>query len=342
MAQHHTIPKFHLKRWANAAGRIEVVDFETLTVSEEDPKKFFALPDFNRIEAADGSADPWLEYEFLGRLDSDAANLMRQLENIPRPRSHLRQAKNRGWHPTHLLGPKASVRLAMYVGAQAVRSPAWRDAVKQHTAVDMRRFVEEKVEQELATTTDPARIEELKKMQGLRYLVSEISGNQVPHLSGHLAYRLGEVLYQEYVWSVTTIPEAALMLGDDPVLILNRSDPKLCGSYSQVAGAKGFALSLYKDQREMADAAVDVMRNNDLVLLPLDPTRMLVMSSINALILPGRHDAGPASAAGFNLLTRAASRRWVCLPPGHLEAARAAIYKKHPWRQKLDEKSVAA
>jgi hypothetical protein len=50
MAGHHIVPRFHLARWANEAGLIEVYDCVDVEVREEDPQTFFKLPDFNRME----------------------------------------------------------------------------------------------------------------------------------------------------------------------------------------------------------------------------------------------------------------------------------------------------
>lgn len=99
MAGHHIVPRFHLARWANPAGLIEVYDCRELEVREQDPKQFYTLPAFNRMEGADGKDDPWLEHQFLGTLDSDAARIMRQLENAARPRAQVQRIKKRGGIP---------------------------------------------------------------------------------------------------------------------------------------------------------------------------------------------------------------------------------------------------
>lgn len=331
MAAHHVIPRFHLARWANDAGLLEVFHIDELDVREENPRYFYAPQDFNRIEAPAGDDDPWLEHELLGTLDNDASNLMRQLESVPEPRSQVRVTRNRGWHPSQILAPKDSARFAMYVAALAVRSPAWRATVKSHTAAAMGRHVEEQVNCELQECRDPERIEELKKLLGLRYMVADISGNTVPWLSGHLAYRLGEVLYSQYFWAVYRFPIPMLMLGNDPVVIANRDASGPSGSFSQVASARGDVLSVYQDLRLLADDAVETMRGNDFVMVPLDPTRMLVLSSFRQLVLPGRYDADGRVACAFNLLTRKSSTEWVAIPPGHADRVRRAIEDKHPW-----------
>jgi hypothetical protein len=128
-----------------------------------------------------------------------------------------------------------------------------------------------------------------------------------------------------------------LLLSDDPVLIVNFKHPESSGSYSQVATARGEALSVYQDIGKLADDAVEVLRGNDLVMLPLGPQHMLVLARIEHLQFPARYDRPVGAATGFNLLMRKASRRWVLLPPGNAEAARKWIAEKHPWRARLAE-----
>lgn len=306
-----------------------MLDYERLEVREEDPDTFYSLPDFNLMVDAEGNPDGWLEHEFFGGLDNTVSLLLRQLENLPRPKSHLRQVKNRGWHLNHVLSPKSTCALAMYIGAQAVRGPAWREAVRQHTAGAIRDFMGEKVARQLESATDPEELAHLRELQGLRYMVADISGNMVPHLSGHLAYRLGEVLYSDYMWTVLRFPKPVLFLGDDPVLV-SCGARESEGSYSQVATSQGSLFSVYQDVKKTADDAVDVLRGNDFVAMPLDPTRALVLSNIRHMILPGRYDATLDQAQAFNLLMTRASRKWVGVPPGHAEYARRALLNAIP------------
>lgn len=228
-------------------------------------------------------------------------------------------------------------RLAMYLGAQAVRHPAWREAVQQQTAETMRDYVEERVARELANATDPTEIERLKAMQGLRYVVTEISGNRIPHLSAHLSWRLGQVLYEEYSWALVELPKPAFVLADDPLLLINWRKERLIGSYRQVARARGRALSIYKADQAISDDAVAAMRGNDLILFPLDPRRVLMLASLELIAVPGRHDRPLSFATFVNSVSRLACRRWMTVPPGHLEAAQAAIYAAHPWKRRFDE-----
>lgn len=333
MAAHHTVPRFHLSRWTNPDGLLEVLDLRDMAVRDEEPKRFSTIQDFNRIEGPNGEADPWLEHDFLGSLDSDIANLMPQIEGVPSPKSLRRNARQRDWHETHILSPKDSARLAMYLGAQAVRIPAWREALKQHTADEMRRTVDDRVRRELASATDPRRISELNRLVGFRLMVAEISGNQVPHLSGHLAYRLGEVFYREFAWATVSFPHNVVMLGDDPVGLLSIRNPSMNGSYSQVAGACDEALSIYRAPEVTANRAVEVLRDIDLVTLPLDPRRVLLLSRATHLLRPGRYDADVGMAIALNRAMRHACSRWICLPPGSREEAREAIDQEFPWRR---------
>jgi hypothetical protein len=322
-------------RWTNERGLLEVVDRHAMTVTEEDPKRFYALSDFNRMEDSDGNFDPWLEHEFLGSLDNDVANLMPQLENLPNPRSLRKLKRRRDWHPTHILSRSSTVRLAMYVAAQAVRSPTWREAVYSSTAAEIKRYVEEKAQAGLATATDPAEIERLNKLLGLRYLVN-ISGNMMPHLSGHLAYRIGEVLYQRYSWTIWHFPAPVLLLGNDPVLLINRN-PAKNGSFSQVATADSDKLSVWRDIGPAAEHAVAAVQDADFVVLPLDPTRALVLCGFGAGLpqLPGRHEVPLDVAKELNRLMSIASADWLGMPPGHMDVARKQLEERYPWLSRL-------
>lgn len=331
MAVHHIIPRFFLKRWTNARGRLEVANRLDLKVGEEDPARFYALNDFNRMENSDGQDDPWLEHEFLGTLDSDVARFMGELENVPRPPSLIKLKKHRDWHPIHLMSPRKSVRMAMYVGAQAVRSPVWREAVSADTAVDIKRTLEEKVQRDLALASDPAEIERLEKMLGLRYLV-RMEGNTVPHLSGHLSFRLGQVLYERCAWTIWHFSEPTLALGADPVLLLG-DGPQSTGSFSQVATRSGHKLSLWRDLGQAADDAVEILAQAKFVILPIDPTRALVLAQFRGQLppLPGRYDQPRKMAALLNGLMSLASPDWLIMPPGHMDEARRQLHDRYPW-----------
>jgi len=123
-----------------------------------------------------------------------------------------------------------------------------------------------------------------------------------------------------------------LLLGDDPVLIVNLKNPEASGSYSQIATVNGEALSVYQDVAKLADDAVDVLRGSDLAMLPLSPQHMLVLAKIEHLQFPARYDRSLQAATGFNLLMGKASQRWLTLPPGNANAVRTQIAEKYPWR----------
>lgn len=222
----HIVPRFLLARWGDSeTGKIEVADLAARELRHEDPKDFYKLPDFNTSVGADGEPLHWLEQQFLAGLDSDTARYLTRLENLQPPRRHLRAAKKNRWHLNHLTSPRASVRLAMFAAAQAVRSPVWREAVNANTAEAMKRHVEERVQRDLSGTNDPEVRARLEQLLGLRYYADVGGAISLPHLSGHLAYQIGEVLYGEYMWAVHRFPEPWLLLGDDPLLIMNYASP---------------------------------------------------------------------------------------------------------------------
>jgi hypothetical protein len=329
---HHIVPRFHLARWADASGQLDVVDLHALEARREDPKTFNAIPNFNRMETAKGQPDMWLEHEFLAGLDTSVANMRSQIENVPGPRSMVKVKKHRpAWAFNHFMSKKNTVGLAMYVAAQCVRSPAWREMVKLHTADAMKDFIETKVRHDLEHTQDPAERRRLEEMFGLRCMVADISGNTIPHLSGHLAYRLGEVLFTEYFWGVLRFPRAVLVLGDDPVMFLNQGEATRSGSFSQVADAAGRTFSVYREIEPMVLETVEIMRGHDMILLPIDPARMLVLSKFEHLMFPASYDTDVSRAKTFNTLMERASRRWLAMPPGYDGAAQRFLETRHPW-----------
>lgn len=154
-------------------------------------------------------------------------------------------------------------------------------------------------------------------------------------MSGHLGYRLGQVLYEEYFWSIFDFQAPLLVIGDDPLLILNPAVED-SGSFSQVLTARGGTASLDNDPKLVVESGLTAIRNNEFVVLPLDPRRALVLSKPHRLILPGRHPGEAGFAAALNTYARKASREWVVFPPGQSERVREAIYAQHPWRRRFD------
>lgn len=186
----HIVPRFLIARWADAdTQKIAVADLQETELREEDPQQFYRLRDFNTITDSSGRPQHWLEQELLAGLDDRAARSLRRLEHLPKPHSHLRAAKKSGWHFNHVTSPRATAGLAMFVAAQAVRSPVWRQTVNENTAASMKRHVEQRVEEELNEAVEPIRRAELQQLIGLRY-VADVSGAvNLPLISGHLAYR---------------------------------------------------------------------------------------------------------------------------------------------------------
>jgi hypothetical protein len=327
MAQHHLVPKFLLRRWAHPeSGLLEVLDRRDWRLSRQDPARFAALPDFNIVVDADGKPDDWIESTLLAGLDNTAANVLRQIEALPRPKSLARQAASKGWHGTHLVSPKLTTGMAMWLAAQAVRSSTFRDAVTGSTTADVQRQITSHYEAELATATDEEQRAHLRYMAGIRVVTTQFDQNAFPHLMAHLVVRLGEILYGEYVWAVQRMSKPALHLGEDPVLLLNIKDPRRCGSYSQVATTGEKPVSLWLSPQETVERALAAMRGNHLVVMPLGPQHLLTLSPTTAM-KPGRYDMPADAARAYNAMTAVASRRWVCFTPadGAAEPTEGAV-----------------
>lgn len=310
----HLIPRFRLARWASEDGKIAVMERPGPEVKLVDPEEFNRIIDFNTMKTPAGSKDRWLEQEFLAALDSDVARYLRQLEQVQPPRSHVRRVWKEDWHMGHLLAPRHSVRLAMYLGAEMTRHPGWRQAVKLDTAADMKRTVEERVRKDLAKATDPEEIERLEKLLGLRYFVAETPTNLLPHLSGHLAYHIGQALYERYSWAVYRFSEPVLVLGNDPIILINDKNRQV-GSFSRMAQREN-ALSIYRAIPELVKKAVAVVQASNRIIMPIGPQHALVLTQIEYLCPPGRYDQPVALGQAFNRLTLASSRKWIAWHPG--------------------------
>lgn len=204
---HHTIPRFHIARWADASGLVDFYNIRGMEARPEDPRRVGVVPDINRMSARDGSDDPWLEHQLFNGFETAAAKIMRSIEHAPKPLSVPKQAKGKDIRGPHFLTFGQSVSFGLYVGSLCVRSAAWRDALRHHTVLNMKAKLDAQTRDEIAQTTDPARIAELEKRFGIRLMAGLVEGNGVPWLSGHLAVRLGEVLATQYVWAVFRVPE---------------------------------------------------------------------------------------------------------------------------------------
>ncbi len=65
------------------------------------------------------------------------------------------------------------------------------------------------------------------------------------------------------------------------------------------------------------------MKDNDGVLLALDPRHLLMLARPARLVLPGRYEAKEGLALVYNLLVARASRRWWCRPRTDPDAAQS-------------------
>lgn len=150
--------------------------------------------------------------------------------------------------------------------------------------------------------------------------------NAFPELMAHLVVRLGEILYGQYVWAIQHMSDPALMLGDDPVLLLNMNEPARSGSYSQVATSGQPPISLWLSPSETVERALAAMRNNHMVAMPLGPQDLLTLSP-TTLMKPGRYDVPGKSGNPYNAMLGRASQRWICSTPadGAGEPTAAAI-----------------
>jgi hypothetical protein len=322
--RHHIVPRFYLERWADANGQIEIFDVPTGEFRLEDPELFGRIADFNTVVGPDGDADYWIESQLLAGLDNEAARAMRSLGETPRVKSHLKKIKGSGWHPNHLLSPRASTRFAMFMSAQAGRSPAFREAATRATGRVIQHSLHEHYLGQITDETPPEAREHLEYMANLRILIAGFDQNTLPHLAAQLTYHLGEVLYAQYFWAVHRFERPALMLGDDPLLIVNDGELERSGSFGQVATAGHEPFSLWDKPDAVIARAVATLQGNDCVMLALDPYHLLVLTRPDRLVLPGRYDGSESLALVYDLLLARASKQWLCRLARPAETKRAA------------------
>lgn len=323
--RHHVVARFHLERFANEEGKVEVLDRASNQVRCEEPDAFGYVVDFNTVVGPDGEPDYWIERNLLAGLDSEASRAMRTLvATPPKLMSHLKKIKGNGWHPNHLLSPRSSVRFAMFLAAQAVRGIAFREAATQATGRVMQRQVREHYLAQITDETQPEKRAELEYMASLRLLVAGFDQNTLPTLAAQLIYHLGEVLYSQYFWAVHRFERPALMLGDDPLAIFNEGDLARSGSFAQVATAGDEPFSLWDKPQAVIARGVAAMQGNDSVMLALDPQHLLVLTRPDRLVLPGRYESSLVLALAYDLLVGRASNHWLCRLPGSDQAQKAA------------------
>lgn len=202
----------------------------------------------------------------------------------------------------------------MWVAAQAVRVSAFRDAVAAATSRDVQRHITSYYESRLATATGDHERARLREMCGVRVAVTQFDQNALPHLMAHLIVRLGEILYCERWWAVQRLSRPALILGDDPVTVIDLRDRAGCGSYARVAAAGAEAVSMWLAPEETIRRALAVMHRSDLIVMPLGPVHLLTLSR-SPLMRPGRYDMPEEAAGAYNALIGVGSRRWICSTP---------------------------
>jgi hypothetical protein len=316
-ALHHIVPRFYLARWADERGLIEIIDLEKRQASLEQPATFYRLRDFNTVLDADGNPDDWIEHALLGRLDGHAADAMNSLVHTDRVGSHIRKIRGNDWRHNHLMSRKRSVRFSMFIAAQAVRSPAFRQAVTNSTGRVMQRSVRDHYAAQIPTAATDEEREHFEYMSKLRLVVAEFDQNTLPRLSAELVYRLSEVLYYEYLWALRRFERPLVMLGDDPLVIHNLADPLRGGSFGQVATAGDEPFSLWDKPEAVIERGIEAISGHDALMLPIDPWHLLTLTKVDHLLLPGRYDDNDSLAVAYNLLLMRASRRWLCRLPGH-------------------------
>jgi hypothetical protein len=272
------------------------------------------VPDFNTVLDRDGNPDEWIESELFANLDDMVARALRQVVALPPPAGVAKQAAAKGWHASQFMSRRFSMGMAMWVGAQAVRSPAFRQAVTRSTTAEMQSYLRERVQEKLEKADSPEERDRLNELAGVRFLTSEFDQNALPNLSAELAFKLGEVLYREYTWAIQRFAKPVLVMSDDPVVLMNVGDSSQTGSYSAVATRGRRVLSLWMKPRETIERAAEVMKDNHLVLMPLTPKHLLTLSP-TTLMKPGRYDAPDGLAKSYNAILLASSSRWTVYLP---------------------------
>ena len=334
MAGHHVVSRFLIALWQGQDGHVTVADLEELVVRSERPDDLDARPNFNRLQFHD---DPEaLESKFFGALQSNARRAIDELVESRPPLEHARHARANGFRAGQLLKGKRAVRFAQFLAAQAVRSPDWREEANAHTAAAVAEEIEARVRADLEHATDPAEIDRLNSMLGLRYQ-AVVEGDILPQLAATLTTSIGQVLYCEYVPAAMRVPAPMLCLGNDPLVFLDEKRDIGFGSYSQIAARRGNRpFSVRRDLESFISAAVDVVRGHRMIAMPIDPQHAVVLYPLAQLVPPGLYSVGLEAGQMLNGAATVASRRWLVVPPGRTEAARQAIYRASPGLRKAD------
>lgn len=317
MPRDHVVPRFLLARWADPeSGKIVVWDRRSgRPPSEVDPTDHSTVEDFNVDRRADGTVDSWLESELFAGLENRAAGSLAQLEQVQPTMKHINRLAGGGLEPFHLLPRRRTMGLAMFMGAQMVRSPRWRGAIDRATCRDMESDMKAGVEEELACATEPAEIARLEELLGIRFVAVTTDKAMQIQLSGHLAYKIGTILYRSFFWSVHRFAEPSLVLGDEPVILAVPSVPLGFGSLADIAFERE-VLSIQRGLERLVEAVTEIVVSARLIILPFGPRHALVLNPIDSLCLPGRYDRSAEEAKLFNTWTRVSSREWAVWQPG--------------------------
>jgi hypothetical protein len=132
----------------------------------------------------------WLESELFAGLENRAAGSLNQLEQVQPTMKHIKRLARGGLEAFHLLPRRRTMGLAMFIGAQMVRSPRWRGSIERATCLDMEADMKAGVREELDDATDPTEIARLEELLGVRYVAVTTDKATQIQLSGHLAYKM--------------------------------------------------------------------------------------------------------------------------------------------------------
>jgi hypothetical protein len=317
MPRDHIVPRFLLARWADpATGKIVVWDRRAGGPPiEVDPADHGTVDDFNVFRKPDGTVDTWLETEFLAGLEDKAAASLTQLEQVQPPMGHIRRLAGQGLKPFHLLPGRRTAGLAMFVGAQMVRSPLWRGAIDRATLVEFEANTKSRLEAELSAATDPEEIARLQELLSVRYVAAATDKAMQIQLSGHLAYRIGEILYCRFLWSIQRFPAPLLVLGDEPVILALPSGGGRVGSLAHLA-LEHEVLSIHRGLETLVEDVLEIVASARTIVMAFGPRHALVLNAIETLCLPGRYDRPAEEAKLQNTLTAIASPNWAVWQPG--------------------------
>lgn len=112
-ANHHSVPKFYLKQWANAHNLVKVTRVSDQSVSYKSPKSLTASRNFYTATFSDGRKDSSAEQIF-SSIENDAIRVFRSIMSEPI-----------AWPPSDY----DKVKLCAFTAYQATRVTKYKDAV---------------------------------------------------------------------------------------------------------------------------------------------------------------------------------------------------------------------